>query len=141
MTTPMIILLATDDKRLQSKAERLFAGQNSTTIRLVTTADEVLQHCTRLPSESEKKTEYIFIDLDAKEFNAYELALEIKERAAEALIVAASLGIDPSIIQKTKLYRIDRVLQRYKFEELLKNIATGMQGDEVNSANQGISIM
>ncbi|MBL7992303.1 MAG: hypothetical protein JNN25_12780 [Candidatus Kapabacteria bacterium] len=131
----MIILLATDDKRLQNKAERLFAGHNSTTIRLVTTADEVLQQCARLPSESEKKTEYIFIDLDAKEFNAYELAREIKERAAEVLIVAASLGIDPSIIQKTKLYRIDRVLQRYKFEELLKNIATGMPGDEVNSAN------
>lgn len=139
MTTPMIILLATDDKRLQNKVERLFAGQYATTIRLVTSADEVLRHYT--PSESEKKMEYVFIDLDAKDFNAYELAREIKERAAEVLIVAASLGIDPSIIQKTKLYRIDRVLQRYKFEELLKNIATGMQGDEVNGANQSISIM
>lgn len=126
MTTPTIILLATDDKRLQNKAERLFAGQSSTTIRLVTTADEVLQHCAPLPSESEKKMEYVFIDLDAKEFNAFELAREVKERTAEAFIVAASLGIDPAIIQKTKLYRIDRVLQRYKFEELLKNIATGM---------------
>lgn len=137
MTTPTIILLATDDKRLQNKAERLFAGQNVPTIRLITTADEVLQYCTR--SESEKRTEYVFIDLDAKEFNAFELAREVKERTAEAFIVAASLGIDPAIIQKTKLYRIDRVLQRYKFEELLKNIATGMQGNEINNASQNIS--
>lgn len=137
MTTPTIILLATDDKRLQNKAERLFAGQNTTTIRLVTTADDILQHFA--PSESEKTSRYVFIDLDAKEFNAYELAREIKERAAEAVIVAASLGIDPAIIQKTKLYRIDRVLQRYKFEELLKNIATGMQGHEVNDASRNIS--
>ncbi len=133
MTTPTTILLATDDKRLQNKAERLFAGQNTATIRLVTTADEILQHFS--PLEPTKTSGYVFIDLDAKEFNAYELAREIKERAAEVVIVAASLGIDPAIIQKTKLYRIDRVLQRYKFEELLKNIANGMQGDEVNGAS------
>lgn len=142
MTNRNTIILATDDARLRSKAERLFAeqpiaGQTAAiALHIVTEASqihEILSSSSFLNAdrgEEHSGQGYVFIDLDAKEFNGYELAREVKTVSPKARIIASSLGIDPTIIQKTKLYGMNNVLQRYKFEELLKNIARTMQGDE-----------
>ncbi len=135
------ILLATDDARLRSKAERLFAGQTVNVLRLLATQDEILSALSpEIASDSQLTQRYIFIDLDAKEFDAYELVRAIKEAAPQVHIIASSLGIEPAVIQKTKLFRIDRVLQRFKFEELLKNIATSAGAGEAIEASTGNSI-
>jgi DNA-binding NarL/FixJ family response regulator len=132
-----IIILATDDTRLRSKAERLFAGQSVNVLRFLATQNEILPALSPEPtSDSQMVQEYIFIDLDAKEFDAYELARDIKEAAPHIHIIASSLSIEPAVIQKTKLFRIDRVLQRFKFEELLKNIATSAGEGEVIKASR-----
>lgn len=131
MTSPQqqqTIILATDDARLRSKAQRLFAGQPFDAVEFLTTANDILA---ALASDSELTQKYLFIDLDAKEFDAYELAHAIKEAASQVHIIASSLSLEPAVIQKSKLFRIDRVLQRFKFEELLKNIATSAGEGEV----------
>jgi DNA-binding NtrC family response regulator len=130
------LILATDDARLRSKAERLFAGQSVNVLRLLSTQDEILSALSpELASDFQLTERYIFIDFDAKEFDAYELVRAIKEAAPQVHIIASSLSIEPAVIQKTKLFRIDRVLQRFKFEELLKNIATSAGEGEASRGN------
>lgn len=142
MTPPQqTIILATDDARLRSKTERLFAGQSVNVLQLLATQDEILSAPSpELVSDSQLKQQYVFIDLDAKEFDAYELARVIKEAAPQVHIIASSLSLEPVVIQKTKLFRIDRVLQRFKFEELLKNIATSAGEGEVIKVSKDNSI-
>ncbi len=130
------IILATDDARLRSKAERLFAGQSVNALRLLSTKDEILSALSpELAPDSQLTERYIFIDLDTKEFDAYALARGIKEAAPQVHIIASSLSLEPATVQKTKLFRIDRALQRFKFEELLKNIATSAGEGEVIKAS------
>ena len=115
------IILATDDARLQSKVERLFA-KSTLTVRNSTTANFILN---LLRTDDKSSQQYVFIDLDGKSFNGYELARDIKEAVAHVRIVGASFAVEPSVIQKTKLYSIDLLLQRFAMEKLLKTLAEG----------------
>lgn len=126
------IILATDDARLQSKAERLFAKSNLT-VRNATTANFIVN---LLHTYGKGSQHYVFIDLDAKGFNGYELARDIKEAVAHVRIIGASFAVEPSVIQKTKLYGIDMLLQRFAMEKLLKTLAEGSPKamEEINGA-------
>lgn len=127
LLNPPPIILATDDARLRSKAERLF-GKSPLSVVFSHEVQEIL----RIIGTSDNAHRiYVCIDLDAKSFQGYELAREVKELLGEAsegvTIIGAAFGIEPAVIQQTKLYRIDALLQRFALEKLLRTLAEGTQ--------------
>jgi CheY-like chemotaxis protein len=114
------LILITDDVRLLNKAERL-SKDYSVPITLCSRAEETSIDALQKLHLSESAM-YCFLDLDVKVFDGYALASEIRSSLPHAQLIAFTLGIDPHVIQKTKLVGIESVLQRFKFEELLKKV-------------------
>lgn len=131
------IFLATDDMRLQSKAEKLFA-KSELSVVIANTSNTLLPRLQKLlRGIAQEERVYVCIDIDAKSFNAYELARTLKEELERGMeneevninalfIIGAAFGIEPAVIQKTKLYRIDALLQRFALEKLLRTLAEGL---------------
>ena len=126
MPTQPPIILATDDKRLQHKAERLFSG-SAVGVHIVTTAESIVSLLEASLAQHSDVQHYVFIDLDAKDFHGYDIARDVKEAQPTVHIIGASFGTEPTIIQKTKIYRIDSLLQRFAMEKLLKTMAENVQ--------------
>lgn len=133
----LTIFLATDDARLQSKAEKLFA-KSELSVVIANQINSLLPDVQNLLHKvQEDERVYVCIDLDAKSFNGYELARTLKEElekgvenedvnVAALFIIGAAFGIEPAVIQQTKLYRIDALLQRFALEKLLRTLADGV---------------
>jgi len=115
------VLVVTDDERLRNKVRGL-SEKYGLFIPLVDTQTEVEAQLSASEQTPNVK-HYAFIDLHAKSFDGYALAKTLKESMPSVHIVGSSLGVEPEIIQKSKLYRIDSILQRYRFEELLRKLA------------------
>jgi DNA-binding NarL/FixJ family response regulator len=123
--TQPLLLLVTDDQRLSAKAERLSA-EYTVSMRIVNSLEAniaVLRNIL-IPEHS---VQYVFLDLDTKEFDAYLLAQELQSAFPTIPIIACSLVFDPTIVQKSKLHGVEMVLQRFKFEELLKKVCEGLR--------------
>lgn len=115
-----ILTLFTDDPRLQRKAEH-YSSEYGTEIVICSADVEARIDALRGNSTIETLW-YFFLDLDAKEFDAYALASLIRSAFPAAVCIAFALSPDPSLVQKTKLSGIPNLLQRFAFEELLKKI-------------------
>ena len=128
MQTQPPVILATDDKRLQHKMERLFSG-NAVEMHIVDTAEGVATILMTSLVRCSDLQHYVFVDLDAKQFNGYDLARDVKEEYPAVHIIGAAFGTEPTIIQKAKIHRIDSLLQRFAMEKLLKTMAENIQQD------------
>jgi CheY-like chemotaxis protein len=115
------LLVATDDERLRNKVRGL-SEKYGLFIPLVDTQAEAEAQLAAAEQTPNLK-QYVFIDLHSKSFDGYALAKTLKEAVPNVYIIGSSLGVEPERIQQSKLYRIDSLLQRYRFEELLRKLA------------------
>lgn len=122
------LFIATDDERLQKKVRSL-EQKFSVHLPVLQTLDGITAHLNA--AQNQDAQWYAFVDLHAQTFDGYALARQVKEAFPAVHIVGSSLGIDLDIVQKSKLFRIDSVLQRYRFEELLRKIAESMATENV----------
>jgi CheY-like chemotaxis protein len=121
--TALHCCVATDDERLISKVRSL-EQKHTVTIRLYT-SPEALFGALELSktSSSQVPITVAFVDLHAHSFDGYALCASIKSRFPAIQTIGSSLGVEPAIVQRAKLSSVDALLQRYRFEELLRSVA------------------
>jgi DNA-binding NarL/FixJ family response regulator len=117
-----MLVVFTEDERLQAKIHTL-AAKRTADARIFSQPDALLEALR--PSIT-----HAFIDLTASQSNAFSLCTRIKEQWPQVQIIGSTLGIDPASVQAAKLAGVDVLLQRYKFEELLRAAVSNMRSDD-----------
>jgi PleD family two-component response regulator len=131
-TRSSVVLVVTDEERLQRKVRSLQHRQqteypasdaSAEALQLCLSPDEVLDALRAVMQASSVNPPLVFVDLHAATFDGYELCCQIKEEFPNVQTIGSSLGVDVAVVQKSKLFKVDVLLQRYKFEELLRKVA------------------
>jgi hypothetical protein len=69
----------------------------------------------------------IFLDLDSAALSPYALAAQIHAMSPfpAMRIIGFALSVEPAVVQPARLHGIREVVQHFKAEELLRDIALG----------------
>lgn len=129
MSHQTLIVLVSNDERLRKKV-RALSEKYHYSIPVCTTFDDVMSAFFNAPNHGfDTVKRYVFLDLQTSSvensfdgFDGYAIAQLLKEQLPDAHLIGSSLGIDPETVQKSKLFGVDTLLQRYRFEELLRKM-------------------